>query len=315
MGRSRRTVFQDVLRNVSPKREVKAHAEVLKLLYEISSLRKSTPPTDSQIATQLEAAWNEAVLMQEGRLRREIVTTDADRALQASVRLPVSSAFIVGAMALPMVMQFLLFSTLPKSGWGFWIRGSGNLGADLLPVFLGVGFVCARFLGKRLTDPQSLWADERLAETRAAQHWVFVVEVLVAIAYIPWGDLGSIATQRLVRRAHTSPGDAPASTLLGLSVSGHVNPPWLRPRPFPSLRGGPTKSFLGSNGKGGSGGNFPTHQPDRTNEVMQDPSEAKADLPGTGRLRPFGMDIILPGSQTPPEAAGPTAAKPLAGRI
>jgi hypothetical protein len=48
---------------------------------------------------------------------------------------------------------------------------------------------------------------------------------------------------------------------------------------------------------------------------MQRPLERIEDLPGMGRLCPFGMDIILPGSQTPPEAVGPTAAKPLAGRF
>jgi hypothetical protein len=46
---------------------------------------------------------------------------------------------------------------------------------------------------------------------------------------------------------------------------------------------------------------------------MQGSLEHIEDLPHLGRLRPFGMDIILPGSQTPPEAFGPTAAKPLAG--
>ena len=48
---------------------------------------------------------------------------------------------------------------------------------------------------------------------------------------------------------------------------------------------------------------------------MQGPLERIEDLPLLGRLRPFGMNIILPGSQTPPEAGGPTAAKPLAGRF
>jgi hypothetical protein len=47
---------------------------------------------------------------------------------------------------------------------------------------------------------------------------------------------------------------------------------------------------------------------------MQDPAKYLADLPETGRVRPFGMDIILPRSQTPPEVKCPTAAKPLAGR-
>jgi hypothetical protein len=37
--------------------------------------------------------------------------------------------------------------------------------------------------------------------------------------------------------------------------------------------------------------------------------------PRKRELGPFVMDIILPGSQTPPAVAFPTAAKPLAGRI
>jgi hypothetical protein len=46
---------------------------------------------------------------------------------------------------------------------------------------------------------------------------------------------------------------------------------------------------------------------------MSDPKPLSRRAPENRELRPFGMDIILPGSQTPPEVKRPTAAKPLAG--
>jgi hypothetical protein len=182
-----RNVFQDLLQKVSPKRDVRSHAEALKLLYEISALRKNSPAANIEKGARIEGAWNEAVLVQEARLREELTTSAADRSFSASVRVMVSSVFMLGATGLPIVMQWVFYLFLRHtSGWTFFLLAAFCWVVSYSVSAWVIGLVCARFLGKRLTDPQSLWADERFAETRAALNWVFTAEVLVAIAYVPW---------------------------------------------------------------------------------------------------------------------------------